>query len=261
MKMTPLEKAIRPFMSQRGFTYRRGFWKFLPHRSLLVEVSLRPVKAAFGSNDLLGYAVGLHVYYPYRDQFVLVSPVELADLRRDGTLRHVIYTSEHDGIIEESESDTLMALLRQWFDFWYEKLTEPRHALQAISAIRGRDSLPSFLSYLSRFIAKGDAEKLDFATRQVACVFPFDGGVNLDSYAAYLNADGRFADAHHLIEEALDETYFRGQRHAPVVLEGFLEKIANDAAQQKIALSESNVREITKLGIAPEKIAPDRHFL
>jgi hypothetical protein len=249
--MTSLGKSARRFMSQRGFTYKRAFWKYLPERSLLVEVSFRPIKAAFAGQDTLGYAIGFYVYYPAGDRFILVSPAELADLRRDGTLRHVVYTSERDGIFEKSETEVVEALLRQWFDFWYEKLTEPQHALEAIKAIRGRASPPSYLSYISNFIAKDDAEKLEFAARQEACIFPFDGGVNFTSYAAYLNAAGRFADAHRLIEAAIEETFFRGQRHAPVVLHGSLMKIANDAAQHKIALSESNLHELTKLGLSP----------
>ena len=235
-------------MSQRGFKFKRGFWKYLPERSLLVEAYFRPVEG-FAAPEILGYAVGLHVYYPTRDHFVLVSPFELSDLRRDGTLRRVYYTSEHDGIFEESETEEVEALLRRWFDFWYEKLTEPRYALEAIVAIRGRASLPPFLSYLFRFIARSDAEKLEFAARQESMVYPFDGGVNFTSYVAYLNADGRFADAHRIIEEALAGTYFQGQRHASVSLKGSLEKIANDAAQHSIALSDSNVRELTKLGV------------
>ena len=238
-------------MRQRGCTYKRAFWKYLPERSLLVEVSFRPVKAAFGGPDTLGYNIGFYVYYPTGDHFILVSPEELADLRRDGTLRHVVYTSERGGIFEKSETEALAALLGQRFDFWYEKVTNPEHALEAIMAIRGRASLPSYLSYLSNFIAKDDAEKLEFERRQEACVFPFDGGVNFTSYVAYLNAAGRFADAHRLIEEAQDKTFFQGRLHASVALQGSLKKIAHDAVQQEIALSESNVRELTKLGFAP----------
>lgn len=249
--MTSLEKSAQRFMNQRGFTHKRGFWKYLPEHSLLVEVSFRPMKPAFGGQDILGYAIGLHVYYPTHDRFIQVSPAELADLRRDGTLRHVVYTSEHDGIFEKKEAEAVEVLLRQWFDFWYEKLTEPQHALEAIEAIRGRAPLPSYLSYLSKFIAKDDADKLQFSAQQEACVFPFDGGVNFTSYVAYLNAAGRYADARHLIEEALNENFFRGQRHASVVLQGSLKKLAYDAAQHKIALSDSNVRELTKLGLAP----------
>jgi hypothetical protein len=245
--MTSLEKSAQRFMTKRGFAYRRGFWKYLPERSLLVEVSFRPMKPAFGGQDILGYAIGLHVYYPTHDRFILVSPAELADLRRDGTLRHVVYTSELDGIFEKTEAEEVEVLLQQWFDFWYEKLTEPQHALEAIKAIRGRAPLPSYLSYLAKFIAKDDADKLQFAARQEACVFPFDGGVNFTSYVAYLNAAGRFADARCLIEDALDESFFLGQRHAAVVLQGSLQKIARDATQHKIALSESNLRELAKL--------------
>lgn len=249
--MISLEKSAQRFMNQRGFAYKRGFWKYLPEHSLLVEVSFRPIKPAFGGPNSLGYAIGLHVYYPSHDRFILVSPAELADLRRDGTLRHVVYTSEHDGIFEKTEVEVVEALLRQWFDFWYEKLADPRHALEAIEAIRARAPLPSYLSYLSKFVAKDDAEKLQFAAQQEACVFPFDGGVNFTSYVAYLNAAGRFDDARRVIEEALNENFFRGQRHASVVLQGSLKKIARDAAQHKIELSESNVRELTKLGLAP----------
>ena len=249
--MISLERSAQLFMSQRGFTYKRGFWKYLPERSLLAEVSFRPIKAAFAGRDALGCAIGFHVYYPAGDRFILVSPAELADLRRDGTLRHVVYTSERDGVFEKSETETVHALLAEWFDFWYQKLTEPRYALDIVEAIRGRASLHSYLSYLARFMAEDDAEKLQFSARQEACIFPFDGGINFTSYAAYLNAAGQFADAQRLIEEALDKTLFRGQRHAPVTLHGSLRKIAQDAAQQKIALSESNLRELTRLGVSP----------
>jgi hypothetical protein len=249
--MTTLEKSARRFLAQRGFTMKRGFWKYLPERSLLVEVALRPVKPAIGGRHILGYAIGLHVYYPVHDRFILVWPEELADLRKDGTLRHVVYLSEHDGIFEKTEAGVVEVLLQQCFDFWYEKLTEPSQALDAIEAIRGRASLPSYLTYLSRFIARDDADKLQFAARQEACVFPFDGGVNFTAYVAYLNAAGRFADASRLIQEAAEEDYFRGRPHASVAVRGSLQKLAHDATQNKIALSGPNVRELEKLGLVP----------
>jgi hypothetical protein len=151
--MISLEKSARRFMSERGFAYKRGFWKYLPDRSLLVEVSFRPIKPAFAGRDVLGYAIGLYVYYPTPEHFILISPAELADLRRDGTLRHVVYTSEMDGMFKTTDADEVEALLQQWFDFWYHKLTDPQHALEIVKAVRGRAPLPPYLAYLSKFIA------------------------------------------------------------------------------------------------------------
>jgi hypothetical protein len=246
--MNPFGKRVKNFLTQRGYTYKGGFWKYLPERSLLIEVSFRSITPAFGEAEALGYAIAVHVYYPVRDRFILVSPAEMADLRRDGTLRHVVYTTESDGLFQKTEGDVVASVFHDWFDYWQEKMANPRYALEAIGALRGRAPFPAHLSYLEEFVAQDDKDKLEFEMRRVACVFPFDGGVNFSSYVAYLNADARFAEASRLIEEAGDERFFQGIRHAPVVLQGSLKKIAEDAAQQKVALSESNMRELARLG-------------
>jgi hypothetical protein len=246
--MNPFGKGVKSFLVQRGYTYKGAFWKYLPERSLLSEVSFRPVKPAFGEVEVLGYAIALHVYYPVFDRFLLVSPAEMTDLRRDGTLKHVVYVTEHEGIFLKTEADIVESVLGEWFDYWHERMTDPRYALEAIEALRGRAPFPAHLTYLTDFVAKDDEDKLRFEVQRVACVFPFDGGINFSSYVAYLNAAGRFAEASRLIESARDERFFHGVRHAPVVLQGSLKKLADDASQHRIALSESNMRELTRLG-------------
>jgi hypothetical protein len=244
--MTSLEKSTKLFFHERGFASRRGFWKYLADRSLLVEASFKPVKPAFAGADVLGYAIVIHVYYPTPEHFILISPAELSNLRRDGTLRHVVYASEHDGMFRKTDGEAVGVLLEQWFDFWYQKLTVPQHALEIVDAIRGRAPLPPCLSYLAPYIAHDDADKLRLEAQQQAFVFPFDGGVNFESCVAYLNAAGRFADALGLIDQARDVNFFEGRPHGSVALRGALKKMANDAAQQEIALSEANRREIAK---------------
>lgn len=233
-------------MTDKGFKSRRGFWKFLPDRSLLVEVSLSPVKHVFGTGETLGHSLRINVYYPLSDRFVLVSPAELANLRKDGTVRHVVYVSETDGVFGDTDAQAIESLLQRRFDFWYEKFTAPERALEIMSALRGRAPLPEYLAYLSDYMADDDTQKLRFAAGQQASIFRFDGGVNFTSYVAYLNAAGRFSEARRLIEDSRDTAFFCGKPHASVALDGALLKILRDAEAGRIALSEANRLDIAR---------------
>jgi hypothetical protein len=244
--MSSLKKVVQRFMAERGFKNRRGFWKFLPDTSLLVEVSLSPMKLAFGTGEKLGHTLHINAYYPIADRFVLVSPGDLANLRKDGTVRHVVYVSETDGVFTDTDATALESVLQQRFDFWYGKFTDPEQALEIILALRDRAPLPEYLAYLSEYIAIDDAQKLRFAAEQEACIFRFDGGVNFSSYVAYLNAGGRFSEARRLIEESRDKAFFCGKPHASVALQGALQKMARDAAEETIVLSEANRLDIAR---------------
>jgi hypothetical protein len=248
--MNPFGAPLRRFLQARGFVYRGSFHKFLLERRLLVSVSFPPVRNAFDAGDVLGYSIALEVFYPLSTRFFLISPGELRNFRRDGTLRHMAYISESSAIFKKDEGLIVQQLLSQHFDHWYEKLTDPQFALSVLSALRTRTPFPSFVKYLEAFVAISDEEKLEFARRQIPPVALFDGGTNFLAFVAYLNAAGRFAEAVELIEKALVGTYFEGIRHARVTLDATLSKVLDDARERKVSVSQVIDVELARLGVA-----------
>ena len=248
--MNPFGAPVKRFLQARGFVYRGSFRKFLPERHLLVSVAFLPVRNAFDGGGVLGYSVALEVFYPLNTHFFLISPGELRNFRRDGTLRHMAYVSESSAIFQKDEGLIVQQILSQNFDYWYEKLSDPPFALSVLSALRTRAPFPSFVKYLEEFIAISDEEKLEFARRQIPPIALFDGGTNFLAFVAYLNAAGRFSEAVELIEAALVGTYFEGIRHARVTLDASLAKVLDDARERRVSLSQSNHLELERLGVA-----------
>ncbi|ROZ79735.1 hypothetical protein EEB15_02185 [Ramlibacter sp. WS9] len=235
-------------MVARGYQYKRIFSKFLPDSGLLLEVSFRPVKDAFREGQAYGHAICLKVYYPRAKDFFLVSPDEFRDLRKDGTLRHVCYTTETSGIYSKAEGDLVSSVLERWFDFWEEKLSTPRYALEILTALRGRAPFPAYLSCINEYVAKDEADKVRFEMAKEGCVWPFDGGINLKAYVAFLISGGLYSEATSLITDALDERYFKGVRFARVVMDDLMLKLQADAMCAKVKLSEANIQTLKELG-------------
>jgi hypothetical protein len=215
----------------------------------LVKVAFVPIRNAFDKVSVLGYAITLEVFYPLKQHFFLVSPGELINFRRDGTLRHMAYTSESSAIFQESEGLVVHQMLSQHFDFWFDKLSEPVSALSILSTLRTRSAFPAFVEYLKSFVATSDEEKLEFARRQVAPISLFDGGTNFAAFIAYLNAASRFSEAVELIEKALSNTYFQNIPHVRFTQDACITKRIDDARGRKISLSESNAVELKRLGV------------
>lgn len=247
--MNPFGAPVKGFFESRGFVYRGAFRKYLRELRLLVSVSFTPVRNAFDASGVLGYSISLDVFYPLQTHFFLVSPGELQNFRRDGTLRHMGYISESSAVFQKCESLIVQKLLSEHFDAWYERLSNPPLALSVISALRTRTPFPDFVRYLEDFVATSDEAKLEFARRQVAPVVPFDGGTNFMAFVAYLNAAGRFAETIELTESALAGTYFAGIRHARVTLDATLAKLYDDAKKREVSVSQSIVAELQRLGV------------
>lgn len=246
--MNPFGKAVKSFFIERGYKYKKNFSKFLPDYGLLLEVSFRPVENAFGDGEVYGHAICMKVYYPRQNDFFLVSPDEFGDLRKDGTVRHVCYTTETSGIYRKTENELVSSVLEKWFDFWEEKLSTPKYALEILKALRGRAPFPAYLSYIDEYVAKDEQDKLRFEIEKEACVWPFDGGINMKAYVAFLISGGLYSEAASLISEALDDRYFQNVRCARVVMDDLMKKLQGDAMSAKVRLSEANTQTLKELG-------------
>lgn len=246
--VNPFGALTRKLLQERGYRYRKNFSKFLPESSLLLYLTFRPVENAFDSTERNGFAISFQVFYPGQDAFFLISPDELRDLRRDGSLLHVCYTNEIDGIFDRAEKDTVATLLNDWLDFWEVKIGVPDNAIEIAGAFRQRTPFPAYLSYLQNFIPWDEHEKLNFELERRSLVWPFDGGVNLLSNVAHLNAGQRFEQAQRLAIDALDGRYLENVRHVRVVMDDRLKKLLEDAETKSVRLSKANVSALRKLG-------------
>lgn len=246
--MNPFGASVRKLLHERGYRYKKNFSKFFPESSLLLFLTFRPVENAFDSIEKRGFAISFQAFYPLQDVFFLISPDELRDLRRDGSLRHVCYTHEVDGIFDRTEKDAVVTLLNDWLDFWEEKIGIPDNAIELVGAFRERTPFPAYLSYLQNFIPRDEHEKLMFELERRSLIWPFDGGVNLLSNVAYLNAGQRFEEGQRLAMAALDESYFKDVRHVRVVMDDLMKKLLDDAASKSVRLSKANVLALRELG-------------
>lgn len=246
--MNPYGAQLRSLLLRHGYKFKRGFSKFSKDSSLLVHLKFRRVQNAFDDSEKPGFAMSLEVSYPMGDSFIQVSPHEIADFRRDGTLRRVNFTNEIEGIFGQDEEDVVVGLLSDWLEFWEGKIADPHSALEIASAFRGRAPFPPYLSYLQSQVPRNEEQKLEFQLSRRPLIWPFDGGINLLSSIAYLNAGGRFGDARELVLAALDESYFQNIRHASVVLDEPLQKLLDDAKCETVRLSDENFSTLRNLG-------------
>lgn len=245
--MNPFGKTVKDFFIARNYKYKEGsFSKWFPDYGLLAEVSFSPVRNVF-EKVIYGYQICIHAYYPRKIDFFGVSPFEFRCLRKDGTARDVGFVTETAGIYAKEEGALVLAVLEGWFDFWEEKLVTPNYALEIFRGLRGTAPFPDYLSYINKYVAANDHDKIRFAMQQEACVCPFEGGGNLTSYLAYLNAGGLFSEAEGLITDADAGLLYKNSKLSSTS-DNTLGKLKEDAISKRIHLSDSNIQRLIELG-------------
>ena len=234
--MNPFGPEVRRLLERQGFRFGGGgFAKLLQQYELLFELAFSPVKDLAGI--LVGYSISMWVSYPLDNRFFAVSPAELLNLRRDGTLRTVSFASEEGGIFSKAERAEVLSLLDERLGYWEDKLASPENCLRILDAFRGAAPIPEFMGYMKEFVALNEADKLQLIRKQTAFVYIADDLRNLLSRAAYMNVAGRFDDAVHELERR------------PLPLNAPLRKVHADAAGSKIKFSERNLDYLRKRGL------------